>query len=358
MTFLHKTILKTLITGSAGFIGYHLTLRLLNEGHEVVGLDNINNYYPIGLKFDRLSELGIDKEKIAYNQYLQSEKFPGYKYIRLNLEDNGKLNEVFRQENFGRVVNLAAQVGVRYSFKNPYAYVQSNIVGFSNLLEACRLNNIKHLVYASSSSVYGLNGKLPFSVHDNVDHPISFYAASKKSNELMAHTYSHLYGIATTGLRFFTVYGPWGRPDMALFNFTRNILEGRPIDVYNEGNMERDFTYVDDIVEGIHRVLNNPPKGNPDWSGEIPDPASSQSPYRVFNIGANKSVKLLDFIREIERATGKKAIMNLLPIQPGDVTRTWADVNDLVSEMGYRPRTTIREGIQTFVDWYRSYYKI
>ncbi len=350
--------MKTLITGSAGFIGFHLTRRLLEEGHEIVGLDNINDYYPIGLKFDRLEELGIDKEKIAYNQFLTSSKYPNFKYIKLNLEDNEKINEVFEREQIDKVVNLAAQVGVRYSFKNPYAYVQSNIVGFSNLLEACRKNKIKHLVYASSSSVYGLNEKLPFSVHDNVDHPISFYAASKKTNELMAHTYSHLFGIATTGLRFFTVYGPWGRPDMALFKFTRNIIEGNPIDVYNNGIMERDFTYVDDIVEGLTRVLKNPPKGNPDWSGEKPDTASSKAPYRIFNIGANQSIKLLDFIHEIEKATGKTAKLNLMPMQPGDVTKTWADVSELITELGYQPQTSVKTGIQEFVNWYRAYYKM
>ena len=349
---------KTLVTGSAGFIGFHLTRRLLNEGHTVIGLDNINNYYPIGLKFDRLAELGIDQEKIVYGDFLESEKYPNFKYIRLNLEDHAQIMEVFRNEEFAQVVNLAAQVGVRYSIKNPHAYVQSNMVGFANILEACRMMEIEHLVYASSSSVYGLNGKFPFSVHDNVDHPISFYAASKKSNELMAHTYSHLFNIPTTGLRFFTVYGPWGRPDMALYSFTRNIIDGKPIDVYNNGNMERDFTYVDDIVEGIVRVLQNPPKGNPDWTGTNPDPASSCAPYRVFNIGANQSVKLLDFIKEIESATGKKAILNLMPIQPGDVSKTWANVNDLVTELGYRPKTSVKEGIKAFVAWYRNYYKL
>jgi len=349
--------MKILVTGTAGFIGYHLIKRLLDRGDEVVGLDNINDYYDIRVKYGRLKDTGIeDAESIEYGKLVQSTKYENYKFIKLNLEERDAITKLFEKEKFDKVCNLAAQAGVRYSLTNPYAYVDSNIVGFINLLEACRHNGVKHLAYASSSSVYGLNETMPFSVHDNVDHPISLYAASKKSNELMAHTYSHLYNLPTTGLRFFTVYGPWGRPDMALFLFTKAILEGKPIDVFNYGEMKRDFTYVDDIVEGVIRVIDNPPKGNPEWSGKNPDPGSSKAPYKIYNIGNNNPVKLMDFIEAIENALGKKAEKNMLPIQPGDVPATYADVTDLIEDLGYKPATSIEEGIGKFVEWYLEFF--
>ncbi|WP_292654738.1 NAD-dependent epimerase [Nitratifractor sp.] len=349
--------MKILVTGTAGFIGFHLAKRLLERGDEVVGLDNINDYYDVRVKYGRLRETGIvGDEAIEYAKPVRSDKYENYRFVKLNLEDRAAIDELFEKERFDAVCNLAAQAGVRYSLVNPHAYIDSNIVGFVNLLEACRHNNVGHLAYASSSSVYGLNETMPFSVHDNVDHPISLYAASKKSNELMAHTYSHLYGLPTTGLRFFTVYGPWGRPDMALFLFTKAILEGRPIDVYNYGDMRRDFTYVDDIVEGLVRVIDHPPKGNPEWSGKHPDPGSSRAPYKIYNIGNNNPVKLMDFITAIEKAVGKEAQKNLLPIQPGDVPATYADVSDLIKDLGYKPATPIQEGIDQFVEWYREFY--
>ncbi len=350
--------MKILVTGTAGFIGYHLANVLAKRGDEVVGVDNINDYYDVNLKFDRLKDSGFEKEKIEYNKLIPSKKYPNYKFIKLNLEDRENLEKLFKKEKFDKVCNLAAQAGVRYSLTNPYAYVDSNIVGFINLLECCRHNSIEHLAYASSSSVYGLNESQPFSTHDNVDHPISLYAASKKSNELMAHTYSHLFNLPTTGLRFFTVYGPWGRPDMALFLFTKAILEDRAIDVYNYGDMQRDFTYIDDIVEGVVRVIDNPPKGNLNWSGKNPDPSSSKAPYKIYNIGNNAPVGLMDFIEEIEKKIGKKAKKNFLPLQPGDVKSTYADVSDLIEDLGYKPQTPIREGISNFIDWYLDYYKI
>jgi UDP-glucuronate 4-epimerase len=351
--------MKILVTGTAGFIGYHLAKRLLEEGHEVVGLDNINDYYDQRIKYGRLRETGIEHDgDIEYAKSIQSTKYENYRFIKLNLEDRAAIAELFEKEKFDKVCNLAAQAGVRYSLTNPYAYVDSNIVGFVNLLEACRHNGVEHLTYASSSSVYGLNETMPFSVHDNVDHPISLYAASKKSNELMAHTYSYLYNLPTTGLRFFTVYGPWGRPDMALFLFTKAIFEDRPIDVFNHGNMLRDFTYIDDIVEGIVRVIDNPPKSNPEWSGKKPDPGSSKAPYKIYNIGNSQPVKLMDFIEAIEKAVGKKAKKNLLPIQPGDVPATYADTTDLVEELGYRPSTPVEKGIEAFVRWYREFYDV
>jgi len=350
--------LKILVTGTAGFIGYHLANVLAKRGDEVVGVDNINDYYDVNLKFDRLKDSGFEKEKIEYNKLIPSKKYPNYKFIKLNLEDRENLEKLFKEEKFDKVCNLAAQAGVRYSLTNPYVYVDSNIVGFINLLECCRHNSIEHLAYASSSSVYGLNESQPFSTHDNVDHPISLYAASKKSNELMAHTYSHLFNLPTTGLRFFTVYGPWGRPDMALFLFTKAILEDRAIDVYNYGDMQRDFTYIDDIVEGVVRVIDNPPKGNLNWSGKNPDPSSSKAPYKIYNIGNNAPVGLMDFIEEIEKKIGKKAKKNFLPLQPGDVKSTYADVSDLIEDLGYKPQTPIREGISNFIDWYLDYYKI
>ncbi len=355
--------MKILVTGTAGFIGSHLALKLLQRGDEVVGVDNINDYYDKRVKYGRLQRAGIiekleDGENIPYNAPITSSKYTNYKFIKLNLEDRENINKLFEKEKFNRVINLAAQAGVRYSLVNPHAYVDSNIVGFVNLLEACRHNDIEHLTYASSSSVYGLNEVQPFSTHDNVDHPISLYAASKKSNELMAHTYSHLYKLPTTGLRFFTVYGPWGRPDMALYLFTKAIIEDKPIDVYNYGNMQRDFTYIDDIVEGIIRVNDNPPKGNPSWSGKHPDPSSSKAPYKIYNIGNNNPVKLMDFIEAIEKKLGKKAKKNMLPLQPGDVPSTYADVSDLVEDLDYKPSTSIQEGINNFIDWYLDFFKV
>ncbi len=348
--------MKILVTGTAGFIGFHLANLLAKRGDEVVGFDNINDYYDVNLKYARLYESGFEKEKIEYGKKIVSKKYPNYKFIKLNLEDREGLFKLFKEEKFDKVCNLAAQAGVRYSLTNPYAYVDSNIVGFVNLLECCRHNDIKHLAYASSSSVYGLNESQPFSTHDNVDHPISLYAASKKSNELMAHTYSHLFNIPTTGLRFFTVYGPWGRPDMALFLFTKAILEDRAIDVFNNGDMQRDFTYIDDIVEGVVRVIDNPPKGNPNWSGKNPDPSSSKACYKIYNIGNNAPVGLMEFIEAIEEKLGKKAKKNFLPMQPGDVKSTYADVSDLIEDLGYKPSTPIKEGISKFIDWYIDYY--
>jgi len=351
--------MKILVTGTAGFIGFHLANRLLSEGHEVIGLDSINDYYDVRLKFARLHEAGISEKEIEYNKLVTSTKFNKYRFIKMNLEDRENIMALFESEKFDRVCNLAAQAGVRYSLTNPYAYIDSNIVGFIHILEACRHNHIQHLAYASSSSVYGLNEKIPFSEKDNVDHPISLYAATKKSNELMAHTYSYLYGLPTTGLRFFTVYGPWGRPDMALFIFTKAILEGKPIQVFNNGEMERDFTYIDDIVEGIFRILTgDPPKGNSSWSGNQPDPSSSPAPYKIYNIGNNHPVELLHFIEVLEGCLGRKAERNLLPMQPGDVPATYADVDDLMREVGFKPATPIETGIQRFVDWYLGYYKV
>lgn len=350
--------MKVLITGTAGFIGFHLVNRLMEiDDIEVVGLDCINDYYDVNLKYARLAEAGIEKKSIAENTLVTSTKYKAYRFLKVRLEDKENLDKLFASEKFDYVINLAAQAGVRYSIQNPYAYLDSNIHGFMNVLEACRHYKVKHLVYASSSSVYGLNETMPFSTHHNVDHPISLYAASKKSNELMAHTYSHLYNIPTTGLRFFTVYGPWGRPDMALFIFTKAIAENKSIDVYNNGQMERDFTYIDDIVEGIKRVTFNIPKGNTGWSGKKPDPSSSCAPYKIYNIGNNNPVKLLDFIECIENEMGNVARKNMLPIQPGDVTKTWADVNDLINDVNYKPETSVNKGVKSFVKWYKSFYK-
>ena len=334
--------MRILITGSAGFIGFHLAKRLLNGGHDVAGMDNLNAYYDVRLKNDRLAIL---------------KKHAGFRFHLLDLTDRQGMAVLFKTEKPEVVVNLAAQAGVRYSLENPHAYVDSNLTGFTNILEGCRHNAVKHLVYASSSSVYGANTSMPFSVHHNVDHPISLYAATKKANELMAHTYAALYRLPCTGLRFFTVYGPWGRPDMALFLFTRAILEGRPIDVYNEGRMRRDFTYIDDIIEGVVRVMKKIPSGSSEWSGKKPDPASSFAPYRIFNIGNNQPVELMDFISALEDHLGRKAKMRLLPMQPGDVPETCADVDDLMAEVGFKPSTSIWEGIGKFVEWYREYYK-
>lgn len=332
-----------LVTGSAGFIGFNLSKRLLEEGDNVVGLDNLNDYYDVNLKKDRLSIL---KES------------DGFKFVKASLEDKEAVDKIFKENNIDIVVNLAAQAGVRYSLTNPYAYIESNIMGFTNILEACRHNGIDHLVYASSSSVYGSNVDMPFSVHDNVDHPVSLYAATKKSNELMAHTYSHLYGIPTTGLRFFTVYGPWGRPDMALFLFTEAILKDEPIKVFNHGKMERDFTYIDDIVEGVVRVMDNPPTANEDWDKSNPDPGTSYAPFKVYNIGNNEPVQLMKFIETIEKKLGKEAKKEFLPLQAGDVPKTYADVDDLIKDVGFKPETSIDEGIEKFVEWYEEYYNI
>lgn len=350
--------MKILVTGTAGFIGYHLANRLVSEGHNVIGLDSINNYYDVSLKIARLEAAGFNKRQIAYKESITSQTNSNLHFIQLKLEDMSALNKLFQEEQFDIVINLAAQAGVRYSLKNPAAYIQSNIVGFTNLLECCRHHNIKHLVYASSSSVYGLNKKVPFSTKDAVNHPVSLYAASKKSNELLAHTYSHLFGIPTTGLRFFTVYGPWGRPDMAYFLFTEAILKNKPIKVFNHGRMSRDFTYIDDIVEGIFRVMLQPPSGNSKWLPVSPEADSSSAPYRVYNIGKNAPVSLLDFIETIEKALGKEAKKEFLPMQAGDVEQTYADSSALIEDTGYKPNTSLDQGIGEFVKWYKEYYKV
>lgn len=341
--------MKILVTGAAGFIGFFTSKVLLEKGHKVVGLDNINNYYDINLKYNRLKELGIKRpEAETFNNLSLSTTNSNFSFVRMNLEDREVLPKLFKEEKFDIVCNLAAQAGVRYSLENPETYIDSNLVGFLNILECCRHNSIKHLVYASSSSVYGLNEKIPFSTDDSVDHPISLYAATKKSNELMAHTYSHLFNIPTTGLRFFTVYGPWGRPDMAMFLFTDAIANNRPIKVFNHGKMERDFTYIDDIVEGVVRIIEK----------SVAERNANKDLYKVYNIGNNNSVKLLDFIKEIEHNLNKTADKNMMPIQPGDVERTWADVDQLIADYDYRPNTSIKEGVKSFVEWYRGYYKL
>jgi UDP-glucuronate 4-epimerase len=332
---------KILVTGAAGFIGFHLCKRLLDHGNRVIGLDNLNDYYDISLKIARLTQI---------------EQSKNFTFLKGCLEDRAFIAELFAHEHFEVVVNLAAQAGVRYSLINPHAYIDSNVVGFLNVLEGCRHTNVKHLVFASSSSVYGANTQMPFSVHHNVDHPVSLYAATKKANELMAHTYASLYGLPCTGLRFFTVYGPWGRPDMALFLFTKSILEGKPIDIFNYGNMQRDFTYIDDIIEGVVRVMQRIPRSNPDWSGDNPDSASSYAPYRLYNIGNNSPVELIRFIEVLENVLGKKAERNLLPIQAGDVPATYAEVDDLIKDVGFKPSTSIEDGIRNFVTWYKKYY--
>jgi len=349
---------KILVTGTAGFIGYHVAQRLIDRGDMVVGLDSINDYYDPRIKYGRLEKTGIEKVMIEYNTLVPSSRSDHYRFIQLNLEDRVNLDALFSRERFDTVCHLAAQAGVRYSLINPQAYIDANIVGFLNILENCRHTDVQHLAYASSSSVYGLNESMPFSTRDNVDHPVSLYAASKKSNELMAHTYSHLFALPTTGLRFFTVYGPWGRPDMALFLFTKAILEDKPIDVFNYGKMRRDFTYIDDIVEGIIRVIDHAPLGNPQWTGKNPDPSCSKAPYKVYNIGNSSPVELMDFIKAIETALGKEAKKNMLPIQPGDVPATWADVSDLVEDLDYQPNTSIQEGINRFIAWYRDFYQV
>lgn len=333
--------MKLLLTGAAGFIGFHTAQILLARGDEVVGLDNLNDYYDVSLKQARLAIL---------------QKSPNFRFAKMDVADRPGMAGLFAQEKFQRVVHLAAQAGVRYSIQNPLAYIDSNVVGFANILEGCRHNSVEHLVYASTSSVYGANTKMPFSVHQNVDHPLSFYAATKKANELMAHTYAHLYQLPVTGLRFFTVYGPWGRPDMALFLFTKNILAGKPIDVFNYGNHRRDFTYVDDIAQGVVRAMDRIAQPNPNWSGDAPDPGTSKAPYRLYNIGNNQPVELMRYIECIETNLGRKAQKNLLPLQAGDVPDTYADVADLVQDVGYKPATAVEEGVRRFIEWYLGYY--
>ncbi len=335
--------MRILVTGTAGFIGSTLAIRLLERGDEVIGVDNVNDYYDPSLKEARLDRLKV------YDNFTE---------VRISLEDKPAMDKVFEDYKPNKVVNLAAQAGVRYSLENPQAYIDANIVGFTNILEGCRHHKVEHLVYASSSSVYGANESMPFSVSDNVDHPVSLYAASKKANELMAHTYSHLFDLPTTGLRFFTVYGPWGRPDMALFMFTKNIIEGKPIDVFNYGKHQRDFTYIDDIVEGVIRTLDHTAQPNPDWSGKNPDSATSKAPYKIYNIGSNNPCELLRYIEIIEECVGKKAIKNMLPLQPGDVPATYANVDSLIKDVDYKPSTSIEEGIANFVTWYREFYKV
>lgn len=333
---------KILVTGAAGFIGFHLSKRLVGMGNEVVGLDNLNDYYDVNLKLARLQQMKFERN---------------FRPVRIDLADREAVSRLFSEEGFDAVVNLAAQAGVRYSLKNPHSYVDSNVVGFLNVLEGCRNTGVKHLVFASSSSVYGANTKMPFSVHDNVDHPVSLYAATKKANELMAHTYANLYTLPCTGLRFFTVYGPWGRPDMAYFLFTKAICEGRPINVFNFGKMRRDFTYIDDIIAGVAKVIERIPAGNPLWSGSNPDCATSYAPYKLYNIGNNDPVELMHFIEVLETCLGKKAEKSFLPMQPGDVPSTCADIADLADEVGFRPSVSIEEGIKNFVEWYKEYYK-
>ncbi len=332
-----------LVTGCAGFIGFHFALRLLKEGKSVIGLDNVNDYYDVNLKWNRLRQL---------------EGFGAFRFSRLNLEDQEGMKALFQRNDMDIVVHLAAQAGVRYSLTNPQAYIDSNLAGFCNVLEGCRHHGVKHLLFASSSSVYGANTRMPFSVHHNVDHPVSLYAATKKANELMAHTYAHLYGLPCTGLRFFTVYGPWGRPDMALFLFTKAMLAGEPIKVFNHGNMKRDFTYIDDIVEGMTRIMMGPPQSNPSWSSDAPDPGTSYAPYRVYNIGNNQPVELLRYIEVLESCLEIKAEREYLPMQSGDVPATYADIEDLTRDFGFRPSTPIEEGIARFVEWYRRYYGV
>jgi UDP-glucuronate 4-epimerase len=335
--------MRILVTGVAGFIGATLAQELLERGDVVHGIDNLNDYYEVSLKKARLERLST-RERFSFQQ--------------LDIADRAGMESLFKRQKFDAVVNIAAQAGVRYSIENPHPYIQSNIIGFCNVLEGCRHSNVGHLVFASSSSVYGANSKIPFSERDNVDHPVSLYGATKKANELMAHTYAHLYGLPCTGLRFFTVYGPWGRPDMAYFKFTKNIVEGRPIPVFNNGNMVRDFTYIDDIVEGVIRVIDRPAQPDPSWDGAAPDPARSKAPYRIYNIGNNKPVQLMRYIEVLEKALGKKAQLEMLPMQPGDVPATMADVSALEADIGYRPKTTVEEGVPRFVEWYRSYYGV
>ena len=350
--------MKILVTGAAGFIGSYVCKYLLSRGDEVVGLDNINSYYDINLKYGRLLTLGIEGNAVNWYLFVESNVYEKFRFIRMNLEDKQAMQMLFANERFDKVVNLAAQAGVRYSIENPYAYVESNIDGFLNVLEGCRHYRVKHLIYASSSSVYGLNGKVPFSENDSVAHPVSLYAATKKSNELMAHTYSHLYAIPTTGLRFFTVYGPWGRPDMSPFLFASAILNNRPIKVFNNGDMLRDFTYIDDIVEGVLRVIDHVPEPNLNWNDQNPEPSSSKAPYKIYNIGNSHPVKLMDFIEAIEKAIGHPADKIYFPMQPGDVYQTNADTTALERELGFKHNKSIIEGVRDTIDWYRSFYQL
>jgi UDP-glucuronate 4-epimerase len=336
-------MMKYLVTGASGFIGFHLVQQLIKQGHDVVGIDNLNDYYDVNLKLARLAILATS---------------PSFNFIKLDITDRQGIAKLFKQEKFNQVIHLAAQAGVRYSIINPFVYADANLIGHLSILEGCRNNQVQHLVYASSSSVYGLNSKTPFSTQDAVDHPLSLYAATKKSNELMAHSYSHLYQVPTTGLRFFTVYGPWGRPDMALFKFTKAILQGNAIDVYNHGDMSRDFTYIDDIVEGVMRIKDVPPQINDAWSLATNSAPSSSAPYKVFNIGNGNPVRLMRFIQSLEQALGKKAAINFMPMQPGDIYQTYADVEDLFSAIGYRPKTSVNSGVEQFVDWYKNYYNM
>jgi UDP-glucuronate 4-epimerase len=350
--------MKILITGTAGFIGFHLAKRLLERGDTVIGIDNINDYYDVKLKHARLAETGISMDELAYGKSINSTKYPNYIFIKADLLDKDELEHIFLSNKFDAVCNLAAQAGVRYSLTNPEVYVDTNIKGFLNILECCRHHKIDHLVYASSSSVYGLNKKMPFNEHDIADHPVSLYAASKKANEMMSHTYSHLFNLKTTGLRFFTVYGPWGRPDMALFIFTKAIFSGKPIEIFNNGNMKRDFTYIDDIVEGIMHVIDNPAQSNKNWDALKPDPATSNVPFRIFNIGRGAPVSLLDFVTEIENQVKIKAKKIFRPMQDGDVAETCADVSNLDNTVNYKPSTSIHTGITQFTEWFKGYYRV
>jgi len=349
--------MKILLTGTAGFIGYHLAKKLLERGDEVIGLDNINDYYDVNLKYARLNELGINKDEVQENKLATSSTYPKHKFIKMDLADTPSIYKLFEEEKFDAVCNLAAQAGVRYSLENPHAYINANVVGFMNILEACRHNNVKNLSYASSSSVYGLNKSQPFKTSDHTDHPVSLYAATKKSNEMMAHTYSHLYNISTTGLRFFTVYGPWGRPDMAPMLFADAILNDRPIKVFNHGNMSRDFTYVADIVDGIIKVIDNPSQANEEFDATQPNPSTSSAPYKLYNIGNNAPVSLMEFIETLENSIGTEAKKNFLPMQEGDVVSTYADTSGLMEDFNYKPDTKLSVGIEQFVTWYKEFYK-
>ena len=349
--------MKILVTGTAGFIGFHLAQKLLQRGDEVIGLDNINDYYDVNLKYGRLHQLGIQRDAIEYGELTLSTTYEKHKFIKLDLADREGMEKLFTEERFDAVCHLAAQAGVRYSLENPHAYIESNVTGFMNILEGCRHHGVANLSYASSSSVYGLNRSQPFNTSDHTDHPVSLYAATKKSNEMMAHTYSHLYGISTTGLRFFTVYGPWGRPDMAPILFASAILEDRPIKVFNHGKMSRDFTYIDDIVDGCIKVIDNPSSVNKEWDANNPTPDSSSAPYRIYNIGNNAPVNLMEFIGEIENALGKEAKKNFMDMQPGDVESTYADTSALMKDFDYKPYTPLEKGVSEFVKWYREFYR-
>ncbi len=350
--------MRILVTGTAGFVGFHVANKLLNEGHTVIGFDSVNNYYDINLKYSRLAAAGINVKDIKTHKKITSTAYPSYFFFRGNLENKDNVEDVFKKESPDIVVHLAAQAGVRYSLQNPQAYISSNINGFANILECCRHYNVQHLVYASSSSVYGLNDSFPFKTSDNTDHPVSLYAASKKSNELMAHVYSHLFNLPTTGLRFFTVYGPWGRPDMALFVFTDAIIKKKPVQIFNFGKMLRDFTYVDDIVDGVVKAIYKIPKANKEWKESTSEVSSSSAPYKIYNIGNSNPVNLLNFVEAIEAELGMKAIKEFLPLQSGDVVTTFADITDIKNDLGYTPQTSIKDGIKNFISWYKEYYSI